>query len=79
MVLKRRQSVPAGTFVDRNFMTPTLLGYYKLRKGFAELSTGEGLHREPIFGVTVSPDPDHAMSKLCFSHSEALRYIEGLS
>ena len=78
-MLKQRQSVPKGTFEGKNFMTPKVLSYYKLRKGYAELSQGEGMKREPIFGVTVSPDPERAISKLCFSRDEALRYIEALS
>ena len=77
--LNQRTEAPKGTFDDKNFMTPDVLGYYKIRKGYAELSTGTGFKYEPIFGVTVRPDPGHAMSKLCHSRSEALRYIETLS
>jgi hypothetical protein len=77
--LNPRNNVPKGTFPGKNFMTPELVGYYKTRKGYAELSTGEGFLREPIFGVTVKPDPDHALSKVCFTKSEALTYIKALS
>jgi hypothetical protein len=71
---------PQGVFKGRNFMTPDVLMYFKLRKGYAELSEGTGLNRQPIFGVTVEPDtPDRARSKVCQSKSEALAYIRSMS
>ena len=75
-------TTPKGTFRGVNFMTPEVLGHYKLRKGWAELSQGRGMEGEPIYGVTVrmlggarlTPDP----SKLLYSRAEALRYIQTL-
>lgn len=71
--------VPKGTFKGSNFMTPHVIAYYKLRKGYAELSEGTGMSRQPIYGVTVHPDSDRTRSKLCHSHSEALEYIGSMS
>lgn len=68
---------PRGLFRGKNFMTPNVLGYYKLREGYAELSEGRGMSNQPIFGVTVKPDDGR--SKLCFSRTEAETYIEELS
>lgn len=68
-----------GVFKGLNFMTPNVIMYYKLRKGYAELSEGTGISRQPIFGVTVEPDTDRARSKMCQSKSEALAYIESMS
>lgn len=66
--------------MGRNFMTPDILGFYKLREGYAELSTGEGMSRQPVYGVTVIPDePVNARSKLCQSEQEALDYIRSMS
>lgn len=72
---------PLGLFRGRNFMTPDVLGFYKLRRelGYAELSEGRGIDHQPIFGVTVKPDTEHKLSKLCHSRAEALAYIEELS
>lgn len=66
-------------FPGKNIMTPDVLSYYKLRKGYAELSYGTGMRHQPIYGVTVKPDPDHAISKLCQSKDEAIGYIVSLS
>lgn len=80
MPLKRIDKPDAFKSAGRNFMTPTVLGFYKLRKGYAELSTGEGMSRQPIYGVTVRPDePVNARSKLCHSEEEALAYIRSMS
>ena len=73
---------PKGTFSGVNIMTPEVLAYYKLRKGWAELSQGRGMEGEPIYGVTIrmlggdrlTPDP----SKLLYSRAVALRYIQTL-
>ena len=70
---------PQGVFAGVNFMTPDVLGCYKLRVGYAELSAGTGMARQPIFGVTVRPDTDHARSQLFASKAEALAYIDVLS
>jgi hypothetical protein len=71
---------PHGIFpAQPNFMTPSILAYFKLREGYAELSEGAGMNGEPIFGVTVRPDPHPKRSKLCYSEREALDYIEEMS
>ena len=66
---------------EPNFMTPTRLGLWSIRRGATthhiELSGGEGMDRKPIYGVTVRPDPDR-LSKLCFSLTEAYEYIKEL-
>lgn len=81
-------SAPRGVFRGTNFMTPTVLGYYKLRAnfGYAELSSGTGIGREPIFGVTVRDyrgehvrDGEADRSQLFHSKSAAIAYIESLS
>lgn len=72
--------------ISKNIMTPTVLGYAKLRKGmgWAELSEGTGISRQPIFGVTVrSMDDEQSktnrdLSKLFQSRREAERHIEQL-
>ena len=73
---------PAGVFRGQNFMTPDVVAYYKLGKGYAELSKGEFLGND-IYGVTVGPDmPDGSKdprSKCCHSLAEAKAYIKELS
>jgi hypothetical protein len=73
---------PPG-FDGQNFMTRDVLGYYKLRVGYAELSEGRGMSNQPIFGVTVRPDQweegKQARSRLFQSRSAALNYIDELS
>jgi len=74
---------PRGVFRGKNFMTPDVLSYYKLRVGYAELSEGTGINRQPIFGVTVRPDTwedgKQARSKMFQSKTAAMDYIESLS
>jgi hypothetical protein len=70
-------SPPRGLFQGRNFMTPNIVGYYKLRLGYAELSAGTGITNQAIYGVTCKPDDGR--SKLFQSRAEAMKYIEGLS
>lgn len=73
---------PRGVFKGTNMMTPTVIGYVKVARGWVEFSKGRGIEDEPIFGVTVrdsngeqlSPDP----SKLLHSYTDAINYIEGL-
>lgn len=73
---------PKGLFDGDNFMTPNLLGFYKLRDGYAELSEGRGMNNQPIFGVTVRPEPaeyEKRRSRLFQSKSAAMEYIETLT
>jgi hypothetical protein len=70
---------PNGLFEGVNFMTPDVLSYHNLGHGtWVELSQGRGMNRQPIFGVTVRPEPSPARSKLCQSKAEAVRYINSL-
>jgi hypothetical protein len=75
-------SPPRGLFRGTNFMTPTVLAYFKLRhgSGWAELSEGRGMSNQLIYGVTVRPDTtEPRRSKLFQSRSAAMDYIEELS
>lgn len=56
---QRPREIPS----DPNFMTPNVLAYFKLQKGYAELAKGRGIVGDAIYGVTVRPDPDHARSR----------------
>ena len=79
----KRVSKPRNHFDGENFMTPTAVAYYKLRKGlgYAELSRGEGFTHEPIFGVTVASDGNinHDLSRMFHSIGAATGYITDLS
>lgn len=84
--VKPRASIPAGyrkLFKGENFMTPNRVGWFKLRVGFAELSEGEGMSRQTIYGVTVRPDKwedgQQGLSRLFQSKAAAMDYIELLS
>jgi hypothetical protein len=67
-------------FRGRNILTPSVRGYYQLASyRYAELSQGLGMSNQPIYGVTVRPDPDGKLSKLCVSQQEALEHIRSLS
>lgn len=73
-------SPPSGTFPGKNFMTPNVIAYFKLREGYAELSRGTGLYDQPIFGVTVRPEVNVGdRSKLFQDETAARRYIESMS
>ena len=64
---------PVGCFKGNNFMTPDLIGFYRVRGGYAELSYGTGLDSPWLYGVTVktpggaSLDPDQSR---CFDSRE---------
>jgi hypothetical protein len=78
-MLQRKMTVPEPfRGLARNFMTPQVLGYYKLRRGYAELSTGTGFRHEPIYGVTVRPDPG-GQSRMFYDRAEAEAFIASLS
>jgi len=51
---------PSGVFKGKNFMTPDVLGYWRVPGGYAELSKGAGFERgTTIYGVTCArPDGD---------------------
>ena len=78
----RSISKPQGLFGGKNFMTPDVINYYKLRKGYAELSEGTGLNYQPIFGVTVQMHGggmNNPASQLFHPKREAMAYIDMLS
>jgi len=78
-MILRLATPPRGLFRGTNLMTPNVTGYFKLRHGYAELSHGRGIDNDPIFGVTVRPDPDPRRSQLFYSQAAAMAYIEELS
>ena len=64
-------------------MTPEIQAYFKLRRGYAELSRGRGFTGHILWGVTVRKhtgqrfDPDPSA---CYeSRKAAMDAIEGLS
>lgn len=71
---------PRGIFRGVNFMTPRILAFYRVtvagRTAYVELSEGEGLDREPIFGVTfraadgsrLEPDPSGVFASVKNAH-----------
>jgi len=61
-----------------NFMTPNVLSYWRVGKLAVEISQGEGIRREPIFGVTVKPDETFKLSKMVTSLALAMHYLEEL-
>ena len=63
----------------RNFMTPTVMGYYENETYVVELSTGTGITNDKLYGVTVVNKTDklhdHNKSTLFDTELEALKYI----
>lgn len=66
----------------KNIMTPNIIGYGVHRDFAYELSSGEGINREPIFGVTIlerkSGYHRHDLSKMFYSLEEARNYLKAL-
>lgn len=64
----------------KNFMTPDILGYYKIKNGAAELSKGEGITGSTMYGVTVVKDNEHnhKLSQSFYSEWKAMEYIKSL-
>ena len=65
-----------------NFMTPTALAYYEIDDDYVvELSKGEGLSRNTLYGVTVwTKKGEHTdLSRPFSSRSEAMDYIAELN
>jgi hypothetical protein len=75
--MRKLRKRPEGHFDGVNFMTPNIIGYYRLQDGYAELSEGLGMNRTPIYGVTISPHRD--LSRCFASLAEATKYIGALS
>jgi hypothetical protein len=75
---KPREFVDAG----ENFMTPRVVGYYRVGNFAVELSTGEGFKHEPIWGVTVKTRDGVTVNKLCamfWSIGSAISHIGDLA
>ena len=78
---------PRGVFRQVNFMTPNVLAYYhgnlRGKAVYVELSEGEGINHEPLFGVTFRRsngselwrEPDGDLSMPFHSKAEAMAYI----
>lgn len=64
----------------RNFMTPQVIEYIKIKGGVVELSTGDKFLGTKPYGVTVVKDNkhDHDLSKCFWSIEEANEYINSL-
>lgn len=64
----------------KNFMTPNVLGYYKVKNGAAELSIGKGFTNNMMYGVTVVKDNEHnhELSQVFYSELKAREYIKSL-
>ena len=78
-MLEEVMFAPRGLFKGRNLMTPIVLAYYHLGDGvYAELSEGEGVLHDTLYGVTIRPDP-HRLSQCFFSKTKAMAYIQDLS
>jgi len=63
---------------EKNFLTPNVLSYGKAGRLLWELSTGEGIEHEPIYGVTVinvDGGREHDLSGCFHSRAEAEEHI----
>lgn len=70
---------------ETNFITPDVLSYYTLKNGlYVELSQGEGITHEKIYGVTVIETNGkdyikrHDLSKPFHNKKDAIEYIKSL-
>lgn len=81
-MLRRLNHTPSVMPRDTNFMTPNMLSYWSFQYDgktlYAELSEGEGIRHEPIFGVTIRPD-EHKLSRMFYDQAEAMRYLAALA
>jgi len=76
--------IPQGLFKGRNFITPTVLGYWNHNDIYAELSTGRDFNDNVVFGCTFEKlDGDkvvslHDDSELLYDTErfKAVEYIE---
>lgn len=84
-----RSTVPHGVFKGHNFVTPDVVGYFKVRMGYAELSKGTApLSGSKVWGVTVRNGRGQHVgdaqtfdlhSKMHYSYTDAMDQIEELS
>lgn len=83
----RTQSEMGGIFSaiikGKNLMTPELVRYGQAGPYIYELTTGAGMDRQPIWGVTVVDPRDNSrpagLSRCCFSLAEVEEYTELLA
>lgn len=63
-----------------NFITPDILGYLKINNSIIEISEGESLTKNTIYGVTVVKNNkhNHHLSKAEHSWSKVEEYIDSL-
>lgn len=64
----------------QNFMTPYLIGHYRIKGGVAEITEGDFMG-DSIYGVTIVRKGvnDHDASKKCDSLQEAYDYVNELN
>ena len=67
-------------FPSKNFLTPTVIRYGEINNIFYELSEGNGISNERIWGVTIHDvlgnNTDRFESKAFSSLNEAEQYIK---
>ncbi len=63
-----------------NFMTPTLVGYAEIPNGVVEITKGDGLERNAIYGVTVVVDgkQDKELCQMLHGMVDVEHYIDQL-
>jgi len=85
---KTSQDIFKSTIRNKNFMTPLVLGYFRPSQDhIAELSQGQGMEGNDLFGVTVVTKDrsthqwvhNTAQGKCCRSRSAAMEHIEALT
>ncbi len=66
----------------KNFMTPTLVGFYYQGEYAVEISKGRGFYDDTIYGVTVvntlTKEKEDELSHMFYSLAEAKAYVKGL-
>ena len=82
--MQRNITPPRGVFVGKNFMTPDILEYGRVRLGvWYEISKGRGFTGTTIYGVTIRPYSAKSsvskLSKMVNSVEEALEYLREVS
>ena len=65
----------------RNWLTPTILGYTRIKHGVAEISTGPKFIDVEMFGITIVNYGirNFELSKCFNSMQDVEHYIEGLN
>jgi hypothetical protein len=88
--MEPRDAIRAAYGTSRNMMTPKVNGYGVIATGPSgalvyERSSGTGINREPIYGVTVvrvradeTTNPVHEMSCMFWSSADATAYVRRL-